>query len=322
MKVIPLLLLLLLLCHLNAEWLSGIDPAYYDYNPRLMAMGGAGIALAAYSPSAALANPAALANTMQHYTFECSNSTYFQLLSYNYLGTALKLNNSFILSAGLDFCGDDVMSEYEMTLTWSANAGRLFPQYEFLQKLALGANLKLLGSSFGNNSSGSYVDNNGLEHQVKGNSFGYALDWGVQYQLNEKNRLGIFNRNLLNDIFWNSSNETGTALGSYSESRPVALIVGYAYQSSNTALSLDYNKTLYSDGRDCFRNGLEIKLLSDALALRCGYSTQLFSLENNQFNIGCGIKFKYASRTFRLDIAYRFFTPWEGHNNLLLGLTI
>ena len=319
MKTIIIFLLFTITCTLVADNLSGIDPAYYDYNPRLMAMGGAGIALSAYSPSALLSNPAALAAIAERYTFEFSNSSYLGLFSYNYLGASFLRKDSSKLSFALDFNGDEIFSEYELMVSWGVPAS-MFVDTEYLEKLDMGITLKLLGSSFGNNTSGSYIDINGLDHQVSGNAFGYAVDLGMQYRLNMHNRIGIFNRNLVNDIFWNSSNEIGTAQGSYSESRPVALIFGYAFQTTGTAICLDYNKSLYTDGNDILKSGLEVNILNEVLALRCGYSTRLFSLENSQFNIGSGIRFRYAAKDFRLDLAYRFFTPWQGHNNLLLAL--
>ncbi len=305
-----------------AQDLSGIDPVYYDYDPRLTAMGGASVALPGSSPAALIFNPAALAELQDNYLFQFTNSSYLDLLSYNYAGFTWRQKNGSALSVAIDFSGDEIMTEYEMILSWSGKADILYSGSSITDKINLGANLKLMGSSFGNNENGAYYDENGFNHQVQGNSYGFALDWGLQYKLNDQHRLGLMNRNLLNTVFWNSDNEVDTAQGEYNESRPVSLIWGYSYSQGPAVLCLDYDLSLYEDRKNYLKSGLEVNFFDNILSLRTGLSTELYSLETTQINFGCGMNFMISKKMFQLDIAYRIFSRWQGYNNLLFGLKI
>lgn len=320
MKLRLIIFLLISFSILTAVSLSGIDPSYYDYNARISAMGGAGTALKGYTTSVNLVNPAALTEINDQMLLQAVNSKYFQIISYNFLGIS-KRKNSGVYSFALDFSGDDVFSEYEMICSAAFKGNDLLPEKKFFNKLDIGANLKLLGASYGNNSDGAYYDENGLNHQVTGDAFGYAIDLGMQYELDENNSLGLFNRNIINDVFYNSSNQCSTALGAYSESKPVALTLGYCYNQKHATICMDYKMKLYEDSEDMLKTGFEILLFGNRLAVRSGWSTQIFSLENNQFNMGSGINFNYAKRKFTIDIAFRIFSGWEDHNNLLISLT-
>ncbi|MDP8321446.1 MAG: hypothetical protein RAO94_03740 [Candidatus Stygibacter australis] len=307
---ILILILILFPLFLIASDLSGIDAAYYDFDPRIIAMGGASVAVQGTSPAAIIANPAALAGQTEQYYFQVSNSTYLDLINYNYAGVSWRQQPGQVLSLAMDFSGDEALSEYEMILSYS----------RILSKFDLGINLKLLGSSYGNNTNGAWYDENGFNHQVQGSSYGFAIDWGLQYEINAQQRLGIFNRNLVNTIFYDSQNEVGTAEGKYNESRPVSLVLGYCYQIPKVQFALDYDLSLYSDRENYLRTGLEIALINNILKLRTGMATKLYSLDTQHYNLGCGIAFKIASKEFQLDIAYRIFTQWQGYNNLIFGL--
>ena len=314
------LILMIMSVYLNAYELSGIDAAYYDFDARITALGGAAVALAGTSPAAMIANPAALAEQETSKIFQVSNSTYLDLLSYNYAGLSWQKQPGRTLALAVDFCGDEVMTEYEFIFSYSTKAERFYKGNAILEKLNIGLNFKLLGSSFGNNKDGVWYDENGYNHQVQGNSYGFGLDWGVQYKLNDQHRLGLFNRNLANTIFYSSSNEVGTAAGDYQESRPATLVCGYCYSQSQVLLCLDYDISLYDDRESYLRSGLEIKMFDDVLKLRTGLATELYSLHALHYNFGCGINFRIVRRQFQLDIAYRVFSQWQGHNNLLFGL--
>jgi hypothetical protein len=314
------LILLMMWVSLNAGELSGIDAAYYDFDARITALGGAAVALAGTSPAAMIANPAALAEQENGKIFQVSNSTYLDLLSYNYAGLSWNKQSGKTMALAVDFCGDEVMTEYELIFSYSTKAEQFYKGNAILEKLNVGINFKLLGSSFGDNKAGAWYDENGYNHQVQGNSYGFGLDWGMQYKLNEQHRLGLFNRNPLNTIFYSSSNEVGTAEGDYSEARPVTLVCGYCYSTSQALLCLDYDISLYDDRESYLRSGLEINLMGDKLSLRTGLASELFSLQTLHYNFGCGINFRVVRKQFQLDIAYRVFSQWQGHNNLLFGL--
>lgn len=312
MRTIIIIIITFLPLLLIADSLSGIDTAYYDFDPRIIAMGGASIAVEAASPAAIIANPASMAEQEQKYIFQVTNSTYLDLISYNYAGASWQISPEKVLALALDFSGDEAMSEYEMIFSYST----------IFKKINLGFNLKLLGSSFGDNASGVWYDENGYNHQVQGGSFGFAIDWGLQYKISTQHRLGIFNRNLVNTIFYESDNEVGTAEGNYNESRPVSLVLGYCYQLAPALFALDYDLSLYGDRESYLKSGLEIAFINDILKLRTGMATKLYSLDTMHYDLGCGIAFKIAAKEFQLDIAYRIFTQWQGYNNLLFGLKL
>jgi hypothetical protein len=118
MRILVLILLLFPLL-LTANDLSGIDVAYYDFDPRIIAMGGASVAVQGTSPASIIANPAALAGQNEQYLFQVSNSTYLDLINYNYAGVSWQQQPGQILSLAMDFSGDEALSEYEMILSYS-----------------------------------------------------------------------------------------------------------------------------------------------------------------------------------------------------------
>lgn len=316
------LLMFILFLHLVsfADNLSGIDPAYYDYDVKLSAMGNAGAAIVLDSPSATLSNPASLANQKSPYIIQFANSNYLNLITYNYAGFSYKHSKGSVFSLAADFAGDEIMDEYELILSWACPGNTLHRSSPFLNNLNLGFNLKLLGSSFGNNDNGAYYDENGLNHQIKGNSYGFAIDYGIQYHPTDTHRFAIFNRNVLSMIFWNSTNQVGTAKGKYNESRPISLILAYAYQNRAATLCLDYDVSLYDDRDSYLHSGIEFKLFKDILFIRSGVCHRAYSLETIHYNMGCGINFKIAQKIIQFDIAYRIFPAWQGSNNLLFGI--
>jgi len=309
MRILVLILIFFPLL-LIADDLSGIDAAYYDFDPRIISMGGASIAVSGTSPASIIANPASLAGQNEQFLFQVSNSTYLDLISYNYAGVSWQQQPGKVFTLAMDFSGDEALSEYEMTLSYS----------RILSNFNLGLNLKLIGSSYGNNANGAWYDDNGYNHQVQGSSYGFAIDWGLQYEINAQQRLGIFNRNLVNTIFYDSQNDVGTAEGKYNESRPVELVLGYCYHIQKVLFALDYDLSLYSDREKYLRTGLEISLITDIFKLRTGLATRLYSQETQHYDFGCGIEFKIAAKQIQLDIAYRIFTQWQGYNNLIFGL--
>ena len=86
MKKISFFLILisinLVLCASNN---GNIDPNFYDYGARAMAMGGAFTALS-NTPVSLVWNPAGLAKMQRKHNFSFDNSSFLKLISYNFFG--------------------------------------------------------------------------------------------------------------------------------------------------------------------------------------------------------------------------------------------
>lgn len=321
-KLIIIIIIFTLYYSITAQQLSGIDPAYEGFDVRQSALGGAGIAIKADTPSATIYNPASVYYLDSDLSLQFTNSTFWDLVSYNFAGISRKLANGSVMTLSVDFSGDELMTEWEVLLGWCLRANSFLPQTSFTEKLIAGTDIRVLGSSFGGDESGAYIDENGLNHQVTGNSWGFAVDWGVQYEISNQHRVALSNRNLLNTIFWDSTNEIGTAMGEYTEGRPLSLVAGYCYQRQNSLLCIDYNRSLYSDRESFLHTGIELAFWDSQIKLRGGLCQQLYSLKALHYNLGCGFSIPLMKKKLQCDLAYRIFPQWQGSNCLHTGINL
>ena len=306
--------------------LSNIDPNFYNYDARAMAMGGAFTALTD-KPVSVIWNPAGLNEMAGKHNLAFDNSSLHKLVSYNFFGYGYKVTPDFSTATGITYCGDDALSELTIYLSGAVKGNfinnKLFPLPEFFQRFNLGMNMKYFGSFFGNNSDGAYFDGSGLNHQVTGSAHGFGLDIGLQGKISSSQTLGFLWRNPINNLWWNSENEVGTAQGNYTEDIPTAIVFGYAIEKKNITFSLDYDKSHHRDTEDEIKTGLELKLFKNILALRTGYSRELLTAENKKLSLGTGFQFNIWKNTkVALDLAYQIFYEWEGHNALRVSCNI
>lgn len=314
-----------MICGLKAE-LSNIDPNFYGYDARAMAMGGAFVSLSD-RPTSVIWNPAGLNMMKGEHNIAFDNSTYLKLIAYNFYGYGHKLNEKISLAGCLTYSGDRALSEITLFLSGAVN-GTMFVQessnyYVLLKKIDIGLNLKYYGNTFGNNDDGIFIDENGLNHQVTGTSSGFGIDLGLLTRISTGHKIGLLWRNPLTNITWKSENEIGTAQGKYSESYPPALVFGYSYDMKNTAFSLDLDKSIYSDTDDKIKSGLEYRLFKNIFALRTGYSQELFTANNKKLSFGTGFNFKiWKQTTVSFDLAYQVIYEWEGHNVLRISCNL
>ena len=323
-KIIGLLILISIYFVLISEE-SNIDPNFYDYGARAMAMGGAFTAIS-NTPVSLVWNPAGLSNLNKSHNLTFDNSSFLNLISYNFFGYGCKLNENFSVASGGTYSGDDALSEMTIYFSGAFNGNYLlekFPHFPpFLKRISFGMNVKYFGLFFGNNPDGEYIDENGLNHQVKGSANGFGIDLGMQADLSDVQKIGLMWRNPINNIWWKSENEVGTALGDYSESYLAHLVFGYAFLKKKFIFSIDYDKSFHSDTEDEIKTGFEYTLFK-MFSLRTGYSQELFTSENKKLSFGTGFKLNIINNiTIDLDLAYQIFYVWEKHNVLRISCNL
>jgi len=292
---------------------------YVGYGAKPMSMGGAYISLTENANSI-IWNPAGLCRITAKHNLSMDNVTFFDLYNYSFLGYGIKLNDQISLGAGFIYSGDEAMSESTLLLSLGLN-GSIFGK-TILKRLNFGLSLKYFGSSFGNNSDGSYIDEQG-EHQVSGSAHGFGCDVGLQYEISEESWVGIVCKNTVNNISWESSNGTGTAQGNYQEGIPTTLICGYSFSQNNITFALDYDKAFYKDVEDIIHVGAEYSLFNKYLSLRTGFSQELYTGENRKYGFGVGTKLKiWQNSLLFFDVGYEIQPQWEGGNILRISMNI
>ncbi len=332
MKKLGVLIILLIIVSnfLFSEDLANIPSGFIDigFGARALAMGGAYTALAddAYSISW---NPSGIALQNSGQSLAFSSVKMMNLINYHNLGYSMSFLSGISVGLMAVYSGDDAMSETTIYYT-NAIQGKSFENlaknFRFIRKLCLGINLKYFTNSYGNNSSGSYIDSYG-EHQVSGSAGGFGLDFGFNYELSPTARFGVMYRNLINKINWESKNGTGTAKGNYTENLPAELILGYSKSSKTVVFAMDYYKSLYDDVDDAIHMGIEFPFLKryfgNHILLRSGYSQELMKAENQSYYFGGGTNFNiFKNGMFSMDIGYQVQTIWKGNNNLKISFDL
>ncbi len=317
----------LLMSPVSGQELSNIQASFLEvgFGARAMAMGGAFTALASNAYGTTW-NPAGIAWQTGAHSAALSTVRLAGLVNYHHFAYSYLAPRWFGAGAMILTSGDDLMRESTISVS-GVTSGALIPDLAMLRNLSVGMNVKYYTTSFGNNADGAYLDADGLNHQVKGNASGYGVDLALSYKLSGRDRIGLMYRNPLNSISWESSNEVGTALGSYSENLPAELIVGYARLSEHFTFALDYNKSLHADTEDIIYTGLEFPLLPGLLGryllLRGGYSQELLTGTNKIYSFGGGTRVElFTTTVFALDLAYQIQPLWKGHNHFRISLDL
>lgn len=305
--------------------LSNIDPGYYNFGARAAAMGGAFTALSD-DVFSMIRNPAGLNELDAGNNMVLDNSSLLTLESYNFAGYARNDRHKINWGTGAAWSGDEALTEITFFLAAAADlkdlTGDLTDKMPWLDSLAVGLTLKYLGFYFGDDPEGSYLDENGLEHQVSGSAHGFGIDLGMKYSFLKNHKIGILWRNTVNEIWWNSKNEVGSAQGKYRENRPASLFFGYGYRKAKLTMGLDLSKALHQDTEDELRVGIEYRFVK-LMALRAGYAEEIETGRNIRYSLGTGFYFELGRNLqARLDISYQIITAWQGHNNLKFTLSL
>lgn len=297
-------------------------------------IGGRGTALAGAqtaAPSgveAIIYNPAAMGATGEWgggYYY----SDMYALVPYHFTAGLYRLpGRPFVLGAAWLQNGDDVYAENEVLLSGSYSHGWV----------RLGATYKLRFAGTGSGGESFLDPETNQNRQVAGSAFGLlGFDLGATVQpFGPKYVMGVTFKDMLSRISWSTSNDAGTAKGDYAEYVPVSLRYGFLFDPDPFLdLVVDFEPSLYHDGRSKLATGLEVIPLEalrdgwlkdhvrDILAMRVGYGRNLFTNEaSHRLSMGTGIGYRYLGMRLNVDLGYEWNFNFEDNNNLRMGFTV
>ncbi|MFH0920029.1 MAG: hypothetical protein V1913_06670 [Fibrobacterota bacterium] len=272
------------------------------YSARAHGMGGAFIALSDDANAMAY-NPAGMVRAAQRsftagylrYNFGYATYPYFYTGYVNKVTRTLSHGEAIITSSGKAFGSSETQIITSVAKVFDEVSDKLRP-------FSVGASLKFLMLTADKATDEVYA---WQENAVSGGGFGGAIDLGAQFELTDRITAALLLRDLFSTVKY-----TNTTTGKqYREGVPANIIVGGHYRLHNTLnLTLDGNKSLYTDTEDNIRMGLE-KWVFDVLALRIGMS-QNFSMESQRryhFGLGLDIAFKQLKQRMGADYSYEYF---------------
>ena len=288
--VLLVAVMLLTFAPAGAEDLSHIPGAFVDigYGARPMGMGGAFVGLAD-DRNAVMWNPAGLLKS-DGYGISMMWAKQLGFVPYNYFSFSMPVKETYRLGAGAIYSGDDLMSETTLLVSFASPLGQ-FSNY--LNGFAVAANLKFRSSSFGNNEDGD-------ADRVTGDANGYGLDLGFMWTPDNRTSFGLFFRDLLNDMNWNSS-----VSGKYSEAVPAEMTLGVSHWfTPTTVVAADMRKALYKDIDDRIMLGVEQKVFK-MIFIRSGWGQNIGAeYPNQEIAFGAGVEEQYKNFYFSFDLAY------------------
>ncbi len=299
-----------------------------------IAIGGRGTGLAGAqtaAPTGAEAiiyNPAAMAVT-EKWTGGYYYSNMYSLVPYHFTSGTYRLpNHPFVLGAAWLQNGDEIYSENEVLLGVAISKGWVH----------LGGNYKLRFAGTGGGGTEFRDNETTMGHQVTGTALGLlGFDIGATVQpFGPKYVLGIAMKDILSRISWDTRNEANTTLGQYAEYVPVSLKYGILFDPDPFIdLVVDFEPTLYHDGRSRLASGVEIvplemlpdswakEYVHDLLAMRIGYARNLFTNEaSHRLSLGSGIAYRYLGMRLAVDMSYEWVYNFEQNNNVRVGFNL
>jgi len=295
-NVAGFVLALLVVGTTSAQDLSGVPGAYVDIGlgVRPLGMGGAYVAVAE-DEDAARWNPAALSGQNRVAAgFTWTNQ--MNVIPYNYLAGAFPLKRAG-LGWYVENSGDDVLTENTMAIAYGISGDKL-PGMKTMYDIGFGITGKFRWATFGNNEDGGVG-------QVQGSAWGYGVDLGFFWRMPWANHLtaGVSLRDLVNVLNWDSN-----VKGTYNESVPVTMAVGFAYLLRDRSLfTLDIKPSLYSDVYTRFALGAEYKLLR-VIALRAGVAQDIGTERiNRDIAVGLGVQVRLlGTGVLNAGVSYLF----------------
>jgi hypothetical protein len=202
----------------------------------------------------------------------------------------------------------------------------------------LGGTYKLRFAGTGGGGTEFRDDETSLGHQVSGSALGLlGFDIGATVQpFGPKYVVGVTMKDILSRISWDTKNEAGTAKGQYAEYVPISIKYGFLFDPDPFLdLVVDFEPTLYHDGRSRLASGIEtvpLELLPDSwmkgyihdlIAARVGYARNLFTNEaSHRFSVGSGISYRYSGMRLAVDMAYEWVYNFDNNNNLRVGFNL
>lgn len=271
--------------------LSGIAGTFVDigFGGRASGLGFAYTGLAE-SADAVVWNPAGMGQA-ENINISMMYTKQYDLVNYNYVSGVLPLKDNHVVGLAVISSGDDILRENTLYASY-ANS---------FSKFHVGGTLKFRLSSFGNNtlSADDYVVftpaeiQEGFARQVHGTGKGIGFDIGVLYEASERMQIGIMARDAYSAFQWDSKlkgSDTGESTkGSYNESAPFEVIMGFAYNLNDELyLTTDLQPSLVDERAGIIRGGIEKKFLN-VLLLRAGTEQKLKSMEIDHYMLGFGL---------------------------------
>ncbi|MCE5300051.1 MAG: hypothetical protein LLG37_04155 [Spirochaetia bacterium] len=253
-------------------------------------MGNAFVAIAD-DASAIFYNPAGL--TQQEYReFSFMYCKYKNIVPFNYAAFSFPLfNNDRAVGVGLIVSGDTLINEITMSLAYSENLDWLL-KIIGLKGLKLGATAKVQYAGYGNNTDGGEAS----DGKISGSAKGYAMDFGILYQINPDVQVGAILRDALSWILWTNDS-------TYWEGTGMTNDIGMRYKIK------DFQTSLAVSDFDKLKIGIE-KTFFEYFDVRGGL-TQTLDIESyREYMIGLGIgRFVFGTRkefSMNIDAAYMF----------------
>lgn len=294
---------------LYAQQLSALSGSFVDIGAgsRSASLGNAFVGLAD-DPSSLFTNPAGM-SFFGTPSVMAMTTNQFGLVNSHYFSAIYPLSSSKKMSVGLGAIssGDDLMQETTFQAAYS---------FMLIDKLSLGAAVKARFTSFGNNKmNGSDYEGlftqteiyTGLLNQVHGNGKGFAIDFGVLYEPNDKIRFGVSLRDPIAPFNWQSEvrNPEGSSRGDYNEGLPMALHAGGSYRvNKNFLVTSEYQPALESSQDAALRGGIESTIL-DIISIRAGTEQWANNEDDEKYMLGFGIKTPKISG-YRIQVDYTY----------------
>ena len=283
---------------------SGIPGAFANlgYSARAHAMGDAYIAVS-NDATGILWNPAGICRIKKG---ELAASYLKTVVGIPYVNLehVNRFSRTGAYGAALLSGGDDTYSEVEVISSFA----KLFDNvHKNLRPFAIGVNTRIRTSSYGEKGVG--------EWRSTGNSFGLALDAGMQFELADYIEMGLVVKNALGFQRWHNT----ATNKSYNEGVPTICAIGGAFRASqDLLLVMDGYIPVYSDQYYKLSMGVE-KIVFNILAFRAGLMQNLAFQENRRITCGFGLVYQGigcdASYEFAQDKLFsgdtRISTSWK-----------
>ena len=269
--------------------LADIPAAYVDigYGARPMGMGGAYTGMCD-DVNAVFWNPAGL-TLMSSSQLTVMYTKQFGLIPYG-LGAYTTKFGIHNVAVGFISSGNDVLSE----TTFIGSYATVF-NIPGMGKTGVGINMRYRHSSFGNNADGG-------EGRIQGSADGYGIDLGLMWKIDQKTRIGMFARDLVNSMTYDNT----TLQTSYAESVPSGLIFGVSRRiNTQSTLALDWEKALYDDVMDKVHVGGEV-LFFRVIQFRAGMWQNMDAETNRNYSLGMGLNVATRTVGIEFDFAYLF----------------
>lgn len=266
---------------------ADIPGAFVDigFGARPMGMGGAFTAVC-NDAQAIFWNPAGL-TLLQRREITVMHTKQLGLIPYNLGAFGSRIGGHRV---GLAFLasGNDVLKENTFFVSYARTV-----QFPGLGATAIGLNLRYRASAFGNNEDGG-------ETRSQGDAFGYSVDLGLLWSVDQQTRFGVFARDFFNNMVYKNR----TMQSRYSEAVPTELIFGLSRRiGKNARLALDWQPSIYADTYAKIRLGGEITFFK-MIVLRGGMWQNMDAVVNRNYSLGLGLNIRRRNFGVKFDFAY------------------